>query len=485
MPTASLLVVDDEESVAVTIAAVLEMDGYQVSVSTSGADAMRKLHQSQFDLLLTDLRLDDLDGLTLVSELCRVQPDAVSIILTGFASLESAVKALREGAYDYLIKPCDVDELRAVVARGVERHQLGVQLQARLLELEAANATIHELNRDLQRRVDEATAELQHRMDQLARANQEIAELYRNAQTNVEQLQQLDRLKSRFLSMASHELKTPLTSISGLAQVLLRRMRRRLEEGHPPGKEWSEEQQGHVERLELLNSQTARLGRLVDELLDVSRIESGKLDFHWAPVDLGQLVTEVAGRLQMTTSSHSIEVDLDGALGSSVTADRDHLEQVLDNLVTNAIKFSPDGGTIQVKLSNASDNVVFSVQDPGVGIPPGQLESIFGLFYQAEDPFSRRTGGMGLGLYISREIVMRHGGRIWAESAPSQGSTFSVSLPRTHDPSPEPSPRGRGRARKLWLNVNLPEHEVVSVPVDNRATLAVVHAHLQRVASGG
>ncbi len=430
MTTASLLVVDDEESVAVTMGAILEMDGYRVSISTSGTDAIRKLHESEFDLVLTDLRLDDADGLSIVSEVGRVHPDTISIILTGYASLESAIKALREGAYDYLIKPCDVDELRAVVARGVERRQLGVQLKVRLAELEEANATIHQLNHNLQRRVEEATAELQRRMVDLARANDEIAGLYRQSQEHVEELQQLDRLKSRFLSMASHELKTPLTSISGLSQVLLRRMRRRLDQGRPEDAEWGEEQNAHVDRLELLNSQTARLGRLVDELLDVSRIESGKLDFRWAPVDLAELVTEVAGRLQMTTTLHTIEVDPDGAAGRPVTADRDHLEQVLDNLVTNAIKFSPDGGTIRVSLHDSDERVVLSIRDPGVGIPSSQLEAIFGLFYQAEDPVSRRTGGMGLGLYISREIINRHGGQIWAESTPNGGSTFCVSLPR-------------------------------------------------------
>src|SRR5439155_475067 len=158
--------------------------------------------------------------------------------------------------------------------------------------------------------------------DDLARANQEIAELYRGAQANVEQLQELDRLKSRFLSMASHELKTPLTSISGLAQVLLRRMRRRLEQGRPDDGEWNEEQRAHV------------------------------------------------------------------------------------------------------------DSIVLSVQDPGVGIPAHQLEAVFGLFYQADDPVSRRTGGMGLGLYISKDIITRHGGSIWAESTLHEGSTFNVSLPR-------------------------------------------------------
>ncbi|HEY0582584.1 MAG TPA: response regulator, partial [Chloroflexota bacterium] len=138
MPTGSLLVVDDEESVAVTMGAILEMDGYAVQICTSGVEALRRLSETTYDLVLTDLRLDDADGLSIVNEVVRVQPDTVSIILTGYASLESAIKALREGAYDYLIKPCDVDELRAVVARGVERRQLGIQLKARLGELEAA-----------------------------------------------------------------------------------------------------------------------------------------------------------------------------------------------------------------------------------------------------------------------------------------------------------------------------------------------------------
>jgi signal transduction histidine kinase len=244
--------------------------------------------------------------------------------------------------------------------------------------------------------------------------------------------------------MASHELKTPLTSISGLSQVLLRRMKRRLADGPPSDQEWGDEHRAHVDRLELLNSQTARLGRLVDELLDVSRIESGKLDFHWAEVDMAELVTEVANRLQMTTPVHTIEVDPDGVAGNPVLADRDHLEQVLDNLVTNAIKFSPDGGTIRVLLRDSPDDVVVSIQDMGVGIPAGQLEAIFGLFYQAEDPVSRRAGGMGLGLYISKEIVTRHSGRIWAESVPNKGSTFNISLPRTRTRvSPEGTPVGK------------------------------------------
>src|SRR5438270_11798396 len=148
--------------------------------------------------------------------------------------------------------------------------------------------------------------------------------------------------------------------------------------------------------------------------------------------------------MRRSTTVHTISVDLKGTAESSVDADRDHLEQVLDNLVSNAIKFSPDGGTIWLRVRDQSDGLIVSIQDPGVGIPEDQLDAVFGLFYQAEDPVSRRTGGMGLGLYISREIISRHGGRIWAESSPNQGSTFSVALPRARSRKAKSVPRRHG-----------------------------------------
>src|SRR5205807_6089226 len=135
--------------------------GYHVTGVMKGSLALELIERETFDLVLTDLRLDDLDGLTILNKVGERSPETVTIMLTGYASLESAVKALREGAYDYLFKPCDVEELKAVVARGIERRQLGMQLKARLGELETANRTIQELNDDLQRRVDDATSELQ------------------------------------------------------------------------------------------------------------------------------------------------------------------------------------------------------------------------------------------------------------------------------------------------------------------------------------
>jgi signal transduction histidine kinase len=437
-PRADVLVVDDEEGVLLTMQAILEMEGYRVATAQRGSAAIDLLRHNVYDVVLTDLRLDDLDGLTILAETRRTSPDTVSIMLTGYASLDSAVQAIREGAYDYLVKPCDVEELKATVARGVERRHLARQLRQRMAELEEANVTIRRMNDELQQRVDAATAELRQRLDDLAEANEQISALHDAAQEHVQQLEQLDQLKSQFLSMASHELKTPLTAISGFLQLALRRARRRLDEGRPDEDQWRREQGTQVDQLEMVNSQTFRLARLVDELLDVSRIESGKLELRYADVDLSALAVEIAARMRLTTPRHTIDVPAIQGEATTVTADRDYLEQVFNNLIGNAIKYSPDGGVITVDVRRDGESVLVSVRDQGVGIPKAELDDIFDLFYRSQDAGAQKASGLGLGLYISREIVHRHRGKIWAESTPGKGSTFYVSLPVDAPETSEP-----------------------------------------------
>src|SRR2546428_6949463 len=400
-----VLVVDDEESVVVTIKAILQLDGYNVATTTSGAKARAMVREVEYDLVLTDLRLEDGDGLDVLKAVRERYPETVTIMLTGYASLESAIQALRAGAYDYLVKPSEVEELRVTVARGLERRRLGLELKARVVELERANREVADLNSSLQLRIDEATAELKERY---------------------EQLKELDRMKSQFLSIASHELKTPITAMSGFLQVALRRVRR-LGEGNAAAPV-AESLRGITEQPEAVYRQTGKLARLVDELLDVSRIQTGRIEFRYGDVDLSELANEVATRMQLTTTTHEITVRRDEA--NVVTADRDHLEQVLNNLVTNAIKYSPSGGTITIEVRPDDGGVRLSVTDQGIGIPEKELDAIFGLFYRSPDRAARDAAGMGLGLYISKEIVVRHGGRIWAESAGTKGSGLNVGIPR-------------------------------------------------------
>ncbi len=411
-----VLVVDDEESVVVTIKAILQLDGYNVATTTSGVQARKMVREVEYDLVLTDLRLEDGDGLDVLKAVRESYPETVTIMLTGYASLESAIQALRAGAYDYLVKPSEVEELRATVARGIERRRLGQELRLRVVELA-------DLNASLQRRIDEATAELKERY---------------------EQLKELDRMKSQFLSIASHELKTPITAMSGFLQVALRRVRR-MGQGEAAAPV-ADGLRGITEQLEVVYRQTGKLARLVDELLDVSRIQTGRIEFRYGDVDLSELASEVATRMQLSTTAHEISVRHDSQ--SVVTADRDHREQVLNNLVTNAIKYSPSGGAITIDVRPDDGGVRLSVTDQGIGIPEKELDAIFGLFYRSPDRAARDAAGMGLGLYISKEIVVRHGGRIWAESGGGKGSTLNVVIPRMPIGSTKPDVAQASAARR-------------------------------------
>jgi signal transduction histidine kinase len=372
MATSKILVVDDEQSVATTIKAILQLDGNEVTAVTTGKDALLQLRDNEFDVVLTDLRLDDLDGIEILRETQRLWPDTVSIMLTGYASLESAVTALRSGAYDYLIKPSDVDELRATIGRALERRQL----RQRLVELE-----------------------------------------------------QLDKLKTQFLSMASHELRTPLTAVSGFMQIARRRMSRMAGANDIP-QPWRDEAQKSDETLEMANRQAKKLARLIDELLDVSRLQQGRVEMRLAEIDLADVVREVAERMRLLSKGHEIEAKIEGT--APIVADRDRIEQVFENLVGNAIKYSPESGRIDVSLRVNGTNANVSVRDQGIGVAPGEVEKIFGLFYRSPDPRADHVGGLGLGLYISREIVSRHHGKLWAERNADAGTTFHVTLPLAH-----------------------------------------------------
>jgi signal transduction histidine kinase len=375
--TSKILVVDDEQSVATTIKAILQLDGNEVTAVTTGKEALAQLRENEFDVVLTDLRLDDLDGIEVLRETQKLWPDTVSIMLTGYASLESAVTALRSGAYDYLIKPSDVDELRATIGRALERRRL----RQRLVELE-----------------------------------------------------QLDKLKTQFLSMASHELRTPLTAVSGFMQIARRRMSRMAGANDIPTA-WRDEAQKSDETLEMANRQAKKLARLIDELLDVSRLQQGRVEMRLAEIDLADVVREVAERMRLLSKGHEIEAKIEGV--APIVADRDRIEQVFENLVGNAIKYSPESGRIDVSLHVNGSNAVVSVRDQGIGVAPGEVEKIFGLFYRSPDPRADHVGGLGLGLYISREIVSRHHGKLWAERNADAGTTFHVTLPLAHLKSQE------------------------------------------------
>jgi PAS domain S-box-containing protein len=226
---------------------------------------------------------------------------------------------------------------------------------------------------------------------------------------------ELDKKKDEFIGVASHELKTPLTSIKGYAQLLEEVLS---EEPVDPD----------TTRLYIKKAQHQidRVCELVDDLLDVSRIQAGKIMFNIIKFDIGELVEEVAEGLQHTSRSYTIEVK--DRFSEIVKGDRMRLEQVLTNFITNAIKYSPKAERVIVRMSRKNNEVVVSVKDFGMGIPAKDLKKVFNRFYRVNNMESN-VSGLGIGLYISAEIIRRHNGRIWAESEPGKGSTFYFTLP--------------------------------------------------------
>ena len=233
--------------------------------------------------------------------------------------------------------------------------------------------------------------------------------------TDVTLLKQADRAKDEFISVAAHELRTPLTSLKGHAQILLRQAARA---------NWRPEDQRN---LRVIDEQVDRLNDLIERLLNVSRIRLGRLQLNRAPMDIVALARAVAEELQVTTEAHRISVHAE-VLQLIGSWDEAAVRQVLMNLVSNAIKYAP-GGPIDIHIRQEDNQAVVSVSDRGPGIPPERQAQLFEAFTRGVAEEYRRTGGLGLGLYISRGIVQAHGGRIWVESQVGVGSTFTFTLP--------------------------------------------------------
>jgi signal transduction histidine kinase len=235
---------------------------------------------------------------------------------------------------------------------------------------------------------------------------------------DVTAVRDLQRNKDDFLSLVSHELKTPVTSIKGYAQLLQRRAQ----------KEQLSEQT--VAAYSVIERQAARMQELIDALLDLSRLETGRLALEIGELNLNELVERVAEMVQMTAEAHTIGLERP-AKPLWIRGDSRRLEQVVMNLLTNAVRYSEDGSTVRVILGESDANAVISVADEGPGIPADAQPHIFERFYRASE--SAQAGGMGIGLYITKGIVEQHGGTITLQSQLGVGSTFTVVLPTTHD----------------------------------------------------
>jgi signal transduction histidine kinase len=238
---------------------------------------------------------------------------------------------------------------------------------------------------------------------------------------DVTALKEAERVKDEFIGIAAHELRTPLAVIKGFSQMLIMQTNR----GKGPSlADWQ------TEAIADIDSATSRLVELTEDLLDVTRLQAGRLELQLEPADLVALVKRILVRFQVTTETHRLVLNvMQEHLVCNIDPRR--IEQVFSNLINNAIKYSPMGGPITITLDEDGNrhNALFTIQDQGIGIPESQRGRIFSRFMRADNTQMYDIKGTGLGLYLCRELVERHAGRIWFKSVEGEGSTFYVSLP--------------------------------------------------------
>jgi signal transduction histidine kinase len=381
---ARLLVVDDEESLRITTAAILENEGYIVDTASSGDEAVLLLNDTDYDLVLTDLHMEGGDGLSVLSQIRRHAPLTISVVLTGFASVESAIAALQEGAYDYLIKPCDIESMKHTIRRGVEHRRL-------MLAEQKARTDLQQLNLDLEKRIEERTAELRLLNAELAEAN---------------------RAKDIFLATLSHELRTPLTPVVGWIKLL---------------RTGALDEKSVSQALDAIERNAWLQSRLIDDLLDTSRIATGKLHFEPKPTDLNAVVKAAVDTVLASAAARNVELSVSlWPTSLVVMGEPVRLQQIAWNLVSNAIKFTDPGGKVRVTTGVSGTHGHLEVVDTGVGIAAEFLPHVFDRFRQADGSTSRRHGGLGLGLAIADALAKLHGGKLEAHSeGAGKGSCFS------------------------------------------------------------
>ena len=372
-PLAHLLIVDDEAAHMRALCDILELEGYAPTGFASASSALKALAERSFDLLVTDLKMPEMDGIALLRAAQKLDPDIAGIVMTGHAAIDTAVKAMQAGACDYIVKPFRIAQLAPVISRALEARRL------------------RRLNKELERRILERSRELEV-------ANRDL---------------------ESFSFSVSHDLRSPLRLIHGYCEAFTADYGA----GVPP--------EGRM-LLEQIASGAARLDRLIEDLLSFARFSRGALAHR--RVSMNALVREVLTELQRD-GAHA-DTQLDHADLPDCWGDTALLKQVLVNLLSNAFKFTArcEPARIQVGGEVRDGRAAYFVQDNGAGFDMKYAAKLFGVFQRLHS--QSEFQGTGIGLSIVRRIVERHGGTISAEARPGEGATFRFTLPVPPDEVP-------------------------------------------------
>jgi signal transduction histidine kinase len=383
-PRHTILVVDDEPDVVQSVQDLLRLD-YRVLGTTSARKALEILKEHEVHIVMTDQRMPETSGVEFLQQIRGEHPDAIRLLFTGYADIKAVIDAINQGnVYRYISKPWDPDELQTIIRQAAQQYDLIIERKQLLAELQIKNR-------------------------ELASANAELL--------------QANELKEAFIRVASHELRTPLTILFGLVQLALRTP------GLEPAiRDW----------LSRMQTACERLNRLVDQLLKMLSARQFDRPLERRPTDLAVLVKQTVQDVRpfIEQRRQELSVDLAPDLGT-IAVETDKIRDSLDNLLLNAIKFTPDGGTIQVGAKRTADGgIEIRVTDSGVGIDAACLPHLFKPFFTELDVTRHSSGhfefgrrGLGLGLSMVKGFVEMHGGKVAVTSEPGKGSSFVLTLP--------------------------------------------------------
>jgi signal transduction histidine kinase len=418
-----ILLVDDQPSRLLTYEAILSSLGHRLVKANSGVEALQRLMEGRFAVILLDVSMPDMNGFE-TAQMIHQHPRFEStpiIFVTGVHTSElDRLRGYEVGAVDYVYVPVVPEILRGKVAVLVELHCQRLELRRLNDSLLEANQRLDAANRELEREKASELAELNGRLQEANRELQasnaaltvEITERRRAEQALLE----ADRRKDDFLAILAHELRNPLAPMSNAIQIL-----QRIGPQNP-----------ELRKLrEMIDRQVRHMKRLVDDLLDVSRITQGKITLQSEPLELGALVQRAVESNMSVVDAHGHHIEVSvPAEPVQVRGDPVRLAQVVSNLVNNAAKFTPNGGRIEVSLTVADRRARISVRDNGIGIEAQYLPHVFELFGQVRNPRPHSHDGLGIGLALVQRLVEMHRGRVEARSGKAgAGSEFVVELP--------------------------------------------------------
>jgi PAS domain S-box-containing protein len=488
---ANILVVDDETGIREGCKRALSLEGYAVDDAEDGQAGLQKTKENDYDLILVDLMMPGIGGLDLIKKIHHMDPEIITVVITGNATIESAVEATKLGAYDYLPKPFSPEVLSAVVKRGLEKRMLSLEAKklyaeraSRLMELVNERSRLRTIIgcmadgvlvantegrlvlwnassikmlkskgfdiagepleyyipnqpliaaiKDVLNSEDREFSMVSHEipvqdekvilMANIAPVRDEDGKILGAVTVlrDITALKEINKIKSQFVSMVAHELRAPMAAIKGWLEVVL--------SGEAGG---DEEQKNRW--LKRAMDRSDSLLALVDDLLVINRMETGKIAQKMESVKLNDVVEKIIEFLKPDAANRevSIQAGLPGDL-PSIQADVRDMEKLFTNLISNAIKYNRKDGSVSIVGELEGSFIRYDVKDTGIGISPENLAHVFEDFYRSDDERIKKIPGTGLGLTIAKKIVNSHVGRIEVESQPGKGSTFSVFLPLEH-----------------------------------------------------